>query len=349
MSKWDNLIVWAGIGIFCLIAVFFVFSSPSQRFFSWTKHKNVFDENFSYFLSKQTEINEYFDFNIAEAAFLESKTAPFLVEPKKLAILKEDSSVNSMNKEIKEYIVEQGDTLTGISQKFNISAETLLWSNELTLNFSLNPGQKLIILPVSGVLHLIKNGDTLTGIARFYNADVKEIIEFNQLVDENDILVGDILIVPDGKISPQPKIQKQAIDFQTTQIPIADSYFIFPAEGKISQGLHGFLSNAVDISNDCGAPVIAATSGKIQRISNTSIGGQGITILHLNSVITYYGHLSKIIVQNNQEVAAGEIIGYIGNTGYTRGATGCHLHFEVRNAANFLAKYPLGYYLQWKN
>lgn len=346
MGRCDNLVIWIGIGFFCLIAVFFIFFSSSQRFFSWNKN-DVFSENFSYFLSKQGEVIDHFEFNIAEVAFLESKTAPFLIKGEKLAVI--ETEVESIqNKEIKEYIVKQGDTLIGISQKFNLSIETILWSNNLSLNSSIKPGQKLIVLPVSGVLHLIKPGDSLMSIARFYKTDVEKIIEFNQLDNENDILSGDLLIIPDGKISSQSRISKSAISSQITQIPLADSYFIFPTEGRISQGLHGFFSNAIDISNNCGAPVVAPANGKIERISDTLIGGQGITILHPNGVVTYYGHLSKILVQAGQEVTAAEIIGYIGNTGYTLGPTGCHLHFEVRNAVNFLAKYPLNYQLQWK-
>jgi len=55
-------------------------------------------------------------------------------------------------------------------------------------------------------------------------------------------------------------------------------------------------------------------------------------------VVTLYGHLSVITVKNGGSVNVGEIIGYIGNTGRTRGQTGCHLHFEVRGARNPFAK-----------
>jgi len=339
MSKWDNLVIWIGINFFCLSFLFF---SPDQRFFSWDRNKEIFNENFPYFLPKIVKTFDYPDSNIAEAVFLGPKTPPFLIEGKKLAVVEEKETTN---KEIKEYIVEKGDTLISISQKFNISLETLLWSNELSINSYIKPGQKLIILPVSGVLHIVKQGESLTEIARFYKAEIKKIIEFNQLVDKNNILAGDLLIIPDGKIALQFKNQKE--NFKITQIPIGDTYFMFPTEGKITQKLHGILSNAIDIGNNCGTPVVAVANGRIQRISNTSIGGLGITLLHPNGVVTYYAHLSKILVQPSQEVTAGEIIGYMGNTGRTRGKTGCHLHFEVRNALNFLAKYPLFYHLQW--
>jgi len=69
-------------------------------------------------------------------------------------------------REIQEYVVEEGDTLFSISQKFGISLETILWANNLNKNSTLKPGQKLIILPVNGVLHEVKSGDTLSEIAK---------------------------------------------------------------------------------------------------------------------------------------------------------------------------------------
>ena len=43
-----------------------------------------------------------------------------------------------------------GDTLSSVAEKFGISIETILWANDLNKNSVLKPGQKLIILPVSG-------------------------------------------------------------------------------------------------------------------------------------------------------------------------------------------------------
>ena len=147
---------------------------------------------------------------------------------------------------------------------------------------------------------------------------------------------GDILIIPGGKMPP--------VSSQTPLIPIADSYFTYPCEGIISQGLH--LFNAIDIANECGSLVIAPAGGTVLKVkSGWNMGaGNYLTILHLNGVITVYYHLSIIRVEPGQKVNSGEIIGFMGNTGRT---TGCHLHFEVRNAQNFLSKYPVGTLLKW--
>ncbi|GAI25309.1 unnamed protein product [marine sediment metagenome] len=201
-------------------------------------------------------------------------------------------------------------------------------------------GQELIILPVSGVVYFVKKNDTLSEIAKIYKGDVEEIIAFNGLSNEGDIFIGDVLIIPDGKMPLRvPYI---------ALTPVGESYFsIFPCEGKITQGLHPF--NAIDIANSCGKPVVAVATGTVQRAGwINNIYGRIVTILHPNGVVTYYGHLSRVLVVPGQPVSAGDIIASIGNTGHTLGATGCHLHFEVRNAKNFLANYLVGTYLSWK-
>ena len=85
-----------------------------------------------------------------------------------------------------------------------------------------------------------------------------------------------------------------------------------------------------DIPLTIGEPIRAAFDGKVRVVKTTrNTGGYGnlVVILHPNGLETYYGHLSKHNVEENDIVKAGEIIGYGGSTGRS---TGPHLHFEVR-------------------
>ncbi len=238
-----------------------------------------------------------------------------------------------------EYTVEEGENISAIAEEFGVSTNTILWANDISRNSTIRPGQEIIILPTSGVLHLVEKGDTIGSVAEKYEVSSGEIVSYNELENENDIFVGDVLLVPGGKMPKKP--------VQINSTPIADSYFIFPTEGKISQGAHGAFGNAVDIANSCGKPVVAAASGVVQRAGYISIGGNRVTVLHSNGVVSYYGHLSVITVVPNQRVSAGDVVGYIGNSGYAIGRTGCHLHFEVRGARNFLLSYPLGSHVSW--
>ncbi len=242
--------------------------------------------------------------------------------------------------EIIEYVVQSGDTISFIADKYDISLDTILWANDLSSKSIIKIGQKLIILPISGILYMVERDDTLSEIAKIYEANLEEIVEFNELGNEGNIYIGDFLIIPDGKQSSIPSSSF------LNDIPVGKSYFILPCEGMISQGLHPY--NAIDIANDCGSLVVAAAGGTVEKIGRIKIGGNRVTILHPNGVITYYGHLSVILVVPGQKVKTGDPIGKMGNTGY---ATGCHLHFDVLKTTtkNFLSKYPVGSFISWKN
>lgn len=264
---------------------------------------------------------------LVEGNALRSFLPPHFVFTKTLTTISGENFPEN-KKEIIEYIVEAGDNLSSIAEKFHLKIETILWANNLEKNSVIKPGQKLIILPVDGILYHVKAGDTLSEIAKTYQAKIEDIVSFNELESPNETLyIGDILILPNGKLIKEKPFQSQSI-------PVASGYFICPVSGgcKITQGLHWY--NAVDFSNGkCGEPILAAAGGKIQKVKYGWNGGAGnlVKIEHLNGVVTMYGHLSTIFVSPGQEVSQGEIIGLMGATGR---ATGCHLHFEVRGARN---------------
>ncbi|MFH1643316.1 MAG: LysM peptidoglycan-binding domain-containing protein [Patescibacteria group bacterium] len=270
---------------------------------------------------------------------LRASMPPTVFSPQVLGSLVGTSVESTARNYIIEYVVESGDTLSVIANNNNISLNSLLWANDLTQYSKIKVGQKLVIPPVSGIIYVVKKGDTLSQIVEKYKGSVQEIVEFNKLSSESDIFIGDIVVIPGGKM---PEGLTRIVS-----IPVGASYFIYPCEGTITQGLHGDIRNAVDIANKCGKPIIASASGIVQRSGTIWIGGQRITILHPNGVVTYYGHLSKIFVTSGQEVRKGDIIGLMGNTGYTIGVTGCHLHFDVRGTANFLGGYSVGTKLSW--
>jgi murein DD-endopeptidase MepM/ murein hydrolase activator NlpD len=245
---------------------------------------------------------------------------------------------SQFKKGVAEYVVTEGDTMSSVAEKFNIDINTIAWANNISTKATLKEGKKLVILPTSGVLHLVQKGETLGGIAMMYKVS-SEKIEENNDIDDNKIFYGDLLVIPGGK-----KIYTPAVKYAS----VSSSYFIAPTKGTISQTSHFY--NAVDIANKCGTPIYAAAGGKVYTVKrNTWPGGNYIKIEHNNGLITYYGHLSSMIVYPGQEVAKGQRIGYMGNTGLTVGATGCHLHFDLltRSMSNPFSRYRVGSYISW--
>ena len=100
---------------------------------------------------------------------------------------------------IVNYEVQPGDIPSQIAVAFGISTNTLLWANNLSAWDYIKPGQKLVILPVSGIKYTIKKGETLEKIVEDYKGDIEKTIKFNGLPADGKLAVGQEIIIPDGK------------------------------------------------------------------------------------------------------------------------------------------------------
>ena len=87
------------------------------------------------------------------------------------------------------------------------------------------------------------------------------------------------------------------------------------------------LHSGLDFRGPMGAPIHAAASGTVSFAGTKAGYGNCLEISHGNGMVTRYAHMSAFRAQVGQAVAAGDVIGAIGNTGRS---TGPHLHFEVR-------------------
>ena len=232
--------------------------------------------------------------------------------------------------EISVYTVREGDTLSHIAEMYGVTANTILWANDLPRATAIRAGQVLIILPVAGVQHVIKKGDTLAAIAKKYDGDVEEIMTYNQLASNTDLVVGEEIVIPGGMIKIAPSA---ASPTKIAGNSSSGGWLTHPIPGAVrTQGIHGY--NAVDFGVSVGTSVRAAGSGEVivSKSSGWNGGyGQYIVVRHSNGAQTLYAHLSRNDVGVGARVTQGQVIGASGNTGRS---TGPHLHFEVRGASN---------------
>jgi LysM repeat protein len=234
--------------------------------------------------------------------------------------------------QISVYVVREGDTLSEIAEMFGVSANTVIWANDIR-GSSIRVGQELVILPISGVRHVVKSGDTLQSIAKKYKADLEDILSYNGFVSGTTIRLGDVVVIPNGVINVAPSLARSSGSPTVQSYPIYSGYYLRPISGgRKSQGLHGH--NGVDLASPVGTPVFASAEGRVivSRQGGYN-GGYGtyIVISHPNGTQTLYAHMSANKVSVGQQIAQGQTIGAVGLTGRT---TGPHLHFEVRGAKN---------------
>jgi murein DD-endopeptidase MepM/ murein hydrolase activator NlpD len=108
---------------------------------------------------------------------------------------------------------------------------------------------------------------------------------------------------------------------------------IWPAHGDVSSpfGLRwngSDLHPGIDIANDAGTPILATADGVVTT-AGWNDGGYGnmVDIDHGNGIMTRYGHAMQVVVTPGQYVRRGQVIAYMGSTGFS---TGPHVHYEVR-------------------
>lgn len=241
-------------------------------------------------------------------------------------------------REITEYTVQLGDTISSIANRFGLTVNTILWANNLSINSLIRPGNTLNIPPVSGLVYSVKSGDNLSKIATTYKIEVSEIIKQNDLKENESLKIGQKLILPGAaRIVPVSRPTPPRTPSTTTpssnvsKLPPTQSTsgsMAWPAEGRRITQYFSWAHNGLDIANKSGTAIYAAEAGTVEIAATGWNGGYGNTILinHGNGKKTRYGHLTTLYVKVGDRVEKGENIGTMGSTGRS---TGPHLHFEV--------------------
>ena len=152
-------------------------------------------------------------------------------------------------------------------------------------------------------------------------------------------------ITPDVKIigetldnlSQSMQVRKQSLEnlkdmVASKQAQLAVTPSIWPASGEVSSryGLRWNGSDfhpGIDIANDVGTPILATANGVVVA-GGWNSGGYGylVDIDHGNGIVTRYAHNARLAVSVGETVKKGQVIAYMGNTGFS---TGPHVHYEV--------------------
>ncbi len=186
-----------------------------------------------------------------------------------------------------------------------------------------------------------ERGSIRISVVQEHNDDMPEDEELLTEEGSNDYIPEDMIFVPSDVLynnkwdtlyirTGRTEVYNMADSVLLLLNNPAETPFAFPFEGKLisKYGPRGSRFHAgMDIKLESGDTVVSAFDGKV-RIARVMSGyGKMVVIRHHNGLETVYSHLSKILVNINQEVKAGEPVGLGGRTGR---ASTTHLHFETR-------------------
>jgi len=258
--------------------------------------------------------------------------------PEGLALIKPEMAATKKSvkprSEIIFYTVKPGDSVSTIAEEFAISVNTILWENNLSAYSLIRPGQKLGILPATGVAHKVTKGENLGAIAKKYGIEEAKILEANNLTVTDKLAVGQKLIIPGGRqityaISTASTYSGLSalrdLIVPPGAAPTANK-MNWPTVGSRITQYFSWRHYGVDIGNKIGTPIYAADAGTIEFAGWSTGYGNNIVINHGGGKKTRYAHLSKFYVRKGQKVGKGDTIAAMGSSGWS---TGSHLHFEV--------------------
>lgn len=257
----------------------------------------------------------------------------------------------------KSYTVKEGDTINDVAFNNEISVAEFLISNP---NFSsennlLFPGQVVKIGMTNPQISVVEEEyvvkDQEVEYAVEYEYDPNEILGNDKIIQtgENGLeRISQRIKYVNGRIDYVDPVNKEILKPTISEIVLKGEKYV-PTVGSTSNWLwptnsgytitSGYiyrinpitggreLHAAIDIAGTgYGSPIYAVTNGVVSESSYRYQDGNYVCINHNNGYYTCYAHMSRRNVTPGQTVARGQIIGYVGQTGW---ATGPHLHFEV--------------------
>jgi len=196
----------------------------------------------------------------------------------------------------------------------------------------------------TGNYYSVRRGDTLYSIAWQHGLNVDQLAGMNAIRKPYTIYTGQRLRVRPGGTPPRPKPAAQksarsapqpvasappATAKPAPKLPTVVKHWVWPTKGRV---INGYSPNApgkkgIDISGKKGQPVKAAANGKVVYSGSGLVGyGRLIIIKHNETLLSAYGHNSKLLVSEGEYVKAGQEIANMGSSGTDR----TQLYFEIR-------------------
>ena len=234
------------------------------------------------------------------------------------------------------YQIIEGDTISELSKRFNISADSIISINGIKNAKTLQINQYLRIPSMNGILYHVKKDDTIEKIAENYKISAERIQETNDLSDD-PLVEGLKLFLPDARL---PNYVINEINGDLFRWPVNATLSSWYGWRRDPFSGSRIFHDGIDLAAPLGTSVRAAMDGVISQTGYNTISGNFIIIKHASGYASFYGHLNKLEISVGTKVKTGSKIATVGNSGYS---TSSHLHFTVFKYGRTINPVPLLY------
>ena len=267
------------------------------------------------------------------------------------------------------YTVQKGDTLTAIAQTYGMTRKQLLALNPAVSADEIKAGTRLLVKASNAYLDVQMVCEEVQETTVPFEQET--VPDSTRYVGDNYVKIPGVegvtqvtysVTYMDGKEVSRTKLSEEVVQQPVAQINAigaraVDNSNVTPGDGVATGGFswplpssysvgetygyqEGRFHNGIDIYGDYGAPILAADGGTVvEAVPYGYNGGWGLNVLidHGNGYMTRYAHCSSIAVTAGEKVSKGQLIGFVGSTGYS---TCNHLHFEVYSNGSRVDPYP---------
>lgn len=222
------------------------------------------------------------------------------------------------------YVVRRGDTLYSIAWQYGLSSQQLASLNAIRPPYTIYAGQRLrtrttVRAPAPSRLPPASRPKPMPAPAATRTRSQAAPAPSRSIARS----------APAPKSKPKPAVSPKPVSAREPALPTQVGNWVWPARGKL---LHGFQPSSngkkgIDIAGTSGQSVMAAAAGKVVYSGSGLVGyGRLIIIKHNESLLSAYGHNSKLLVSEGEHVKAGQVIARMGSSGTDR----VQLYFEIR-------------------
>jgi murein DD-endopeptidase MepM/ murein hydrolase activator NlpD len=234
-------------------------------------------------------------------------------------ILKKERSEVYNPPHLYSYTLKRGEDIWTLVARTSLTIDTIATLNDADFTGEIREGS-LVYLPDTIGIFLHAGEHETTDIASKYAIPEHDILE----VQNPRNVQSTLLFLPEVQLSFVERTYLTGVVFYSPLMGIETSRFGRRFDPFINEeAFHG----GVDIAAEEGKKVHAARWGTVVYAGESEGYGNLVVIVHEFGYHTVYGHLSEILVEMEELVESGQVIGTVGTTGRT---TGPHLHFEIR-------------------